>query len=286
MEDVHISDDPEADGSRWVIVCTTKFSDIGDGSGQVKPARMVELELATQIFARSKRGNISDVRLQYSTAIIIFSTKFRLCPHHRRIWKLHALTLLWAGKFYLCALGCGVTIIVSYYVGVPYSVLPILHTVRMRVCVCVCVCVHVCVCVMTQKHSPHTRTLHTHTHTHTHVPAARSQPAAVGQQQPLHGAHGRHEVPPHPGSFPTPANLERYSELHVCLPEATSWQNLHLCAPLCHRELRVDSSREWEIVSLVPRPFHCSFVLQTKAGAGRVMPWSICLRSFYVNLQV
>ena len=104
VEDVHISDDPEADGSRWVIVCTTKFSDIGDGSGQVKPARMVELELATQIFARSKRGNISDVRLQYSTAIIIFSTKFRLCPHHRRIWKLHALTLLRAGKFYLCAL--------------------------------------------------------------------------------------------------------------------------------------------------------------------------------------
>ena len=104
VEDVHISDDPEADGSRWVIVCTTKFSDIGDGSGPVKPARMVELELATQIFARSKRGNISDVRLQYSTAIIIFSTKFRLCPHHRRIWKLHALTLLRAGKFYLCAL--------------------------------------------------------------------------------------------------------------------------------------------------------------------------------------
>ena len=104
VEDVHISDDPEADGSRWVIVCTTKFSDIGDGSGPVKPARMVELELATQIFARSKRGNISDVRLQYSTAIIIFSTKFRLCPHHRRIRKLHALTLLRAGKFYLCAL--------------------------------------------------------------------------------------------------------------------------------------------------------------------------------------
>ena len=72
VEDVHISDDPEADGSRWVIVCTTKFSDIGDGSGPVKPARMVELELATQIFARSKRGNISDVRLQYSTARLLF----------------------------------------------------------------------------------------------------------------------------------------------------------------------------------------------------------------------
>ena len=40
VEDVHISDNPEAGGSRWVIVCTTKFSDIRDGSGPVKPARM------------------------------------------------------------------------------------------------------------------------------------------------------------------------------------------------------------------------------------------------------
>ena len=32
-----------------------------------------------------------------------FSSTGVFCPHHRPIWKLHALTLSGAGKFYLCA---------------------------------------------------------------------------------------------------------------------------------------------------------------------------------------
>ena len=41
MKVAYISDDPEAEDSQWVIVCTTKFSQVEGGSGPVNAARVV-----------------------------------------------------------------------------------------------------------------------------------------------------------------------------------------------------------------------------------------------------